>query len=572
MPMRRPEEPGAWGSRATRAANDLVSGGAPLVEERRPMSVALSRVEHMFETVALAPPPSRGGVAARSGVSAASRLAGRQGSRAGAHGDRSADADGQAAAPATALARLARVREELSALGALAGTGAGWVASDRQAVWSALDRLSGTLTAAKAAWLAADRDAGTVAAVGDGSVAAAVDRRSGCGMRAAHEQVRQSEALTAMPRVAAAVDAGALPVAHLDVVARVLDRSSVAVESALTSAEGQATVVRLAESTDVRRFSRDLSAWLATLDPVQLDREHQAQRAARFLHVSDAPDGTYLKGRLDRVSGEIVRRALDRMGEAPDDERTSEQARADALTAMASTLLDLPVSGSVASVRPHISLVVDAPTFAAVRSELGRRATRAADADAAGPKAGDGAGVAVGVTPTALPRLGGVTPACTEDGVPVPFSELTRLLCDAEVSRVVLGADSTPVDLGRSVRLFSGAVRRAVIVRDQVCAFGGCGKPARWGEVHHIAWWDRDGGGTSVDNGVLLCVFHHHEVHRADLRMRRLPPDAEGAPAGVRPPPRYEFRTPDGRLVTAACPRPAASRRPSRFDDGSPPF
>nr|WP_263731078.1 HNH endonuclease signature motif containing protein [Cellulomonas sp. SG140] len=558
----------------------------------------------MFETVALAPPPSRGGVAARSGVSAASRLAGRQGSRAGAHGDRSADADGQAAAPATALARLARVREELSALGALAGTGARWVASDRQAVWSALDRLSGTLTAAKAAWLAADRDAGTVAAVGDGSVAAAVDRRSGCGMRAAHEQVRQSEALTAMPRVAAAVDAGALPVAHLDVVARVLDRSSVAVENALTSAEGQATVVRLAESTDVRRFSRDLSSWLATLDPAQLERDHQAQRAARFLHVSDAPDGTYLKGRLDRVSGEIVRRALDRMGEAPDDERTSEQARADALTAMASTLLDLPVSGSVASVRPHISLVVDAPTFAAVRSELGRRATRA-DADAVGPEApeagdgagaivgsgdgagvavgvgdgagvavgvGDGAGVAVGVTPTALPRLGGVTPACTEDGVPVPFSELTRLLCDAEVSRVVLGADSTPVDLGRSVRLFSGAVRRAVIVRDQVCAFGGCGKPARWGEVHHIAWWDRDGGGTSVDNGVLLCVFHHHEVHRADLRMRRLPPDAEGAPAGVRPPPRYEFRTPDGRLVTAACPRPAASRRPSRFDDGSPPF
>ncbi|CAL8968656.1 hypothetical protein CELL_00313 [Cellulomonas sp. T2.31MG-18] len=481
-------------------------------------------------------------------------------------------------------------------------------------MWSALDGLSGTLTAAKAAWLAVDRDAGTVAGLGDGSVAAAIDRRSGCGIRAAHEQVRQAEALTAMPRVAVAVGAGALPVAHLDVVARVLDRSSVAVESALTSAEGQATVVRLAESTDVRRFSRDLSAWVAALDPAQLERDHQSQRAARFLHVSDAPDGTYLKGRLDRVSGEIVRRALDRMGEAPDDERTAEQARADALTAMASTLLDLPVSGSVASVRPHISLVVDAPTFAAVRSELGRRATRATDADAAGPEVGDGAGVAVavedgagvtvalgdgagvalGVTPTALPGLGGVTPACTEDGVPVPFSELTRLLCDAEVSRVVLGADSTPVDLGRSVRLFSGAVRRAVIVRDQVCAFGGCGKPARWGEVHHIAWWDRDGGGTSVDNGVLLCVFHHHEVHRADLRIRRLSPDPGGAPPGVRPPPGYEFRTPDGQLVAAACARPpspspspspepppplssptvpaAASGRLPRFDDGPPPF
>ncbi|WP_337973964.1 DUF222 domain-containing protein [Cellulomonas sp. NTE-D12] len=530
----------------------------------------------MFEAVALAPTPSRhpAGVASRSAAGSAHRPV----------PDVRIDPHRGAVGATAALARLTRVREELSALGALSGAGAGWSAAERQAMWSALDRLSGTLTAAKAAWLSVDRDAGTVAALGDGSVAAAIDRRSGCGMRAAHEQVRQAEALTAMPRVAVAVDAGALPVAHLDVVARVLDRSSVAVESALTSTEGQATVVRLAESTDVRRFSRDLGAWIATLDPAQLERDHQAQRAARFLHVSDAPDGTYLKGRLDRVSGEIVRRALDRMGEAPDDERTSEQARADALMAMASTLLDLPVSGSVASVRPHVSLVVDAPTFAAVRSELGRRATRTADADAAGRETaevgdgarvtvgvgddagvtvavGDGAGVAAGVTPTALPGLGGVTPACTEDGVPVPFSELTRLLCDAEVSRVVLGADSTPVDLGRSVRLFSGAVRRAVIVRDQVCAFGGCGKPARWGEVHHIAWWDRDGGGTSVDNGVLLCVFHHHEVHRADLRIRRLRPDANGEPPGVRPPPRYEFRTPDGRLVTAARPRPAAPAR-----------
>ena len=168
---------------------------------------------------------------------------------------------------------------------------------------------AGPLTAAKSAWLAADRDAGTATAPSDGSVAAAIDRRSGCGMRAAHEQVRQAEALTAMPRVAVAVDAGTLPVAHLDVVARVLDGSSDAVESALRSTEGQATVVRLAESTDVRRFSRDLSAWVAALDPAQLERDHQGQRAARFLHVSDAPDGTYLKGRLDRVSGEIVRRA-----------------------------------------------------------------------------------------------------------------------------------------------------------------------------------------------------------------------------------------------------------------------
>ena len=478
---------------------------------------------------------------------------------------------GQLGTAAQVVSRIAAVRDELSTLGALAVASADWSAADRQVVWLAIERLSGTLTTARSAWLVVDRDAGTAAALGDGSVAAAVDRRSGCGMRAAHDQVRQADALTAMPRVADAVGAGRVPVAHLDVVAKVLERSSRAVGEALTSTQGQATVVRLAEATDLRRFTRDLSAWVAALDPARLERDHQDQRRARFLHLSDTADGCYLKGRLDRFSGEVVRRALDRMGEAPDDDRTPEQARADALSAMASTVLGLPVSGSVATVRPHVSLVVDAPTFAAVRTELGRRSGRACETAHDGSTDAGTRPLTCADVRSIAPETGSCAPACTEDGVPVPFSELTRVLCDADVSRVVLEADSTPVDLGRSVRLFSGAVRRAVIVRDQVCAFGGCGKPARWGEVHHIDWWDRDGGGTSVQNGVLLCVFHHHEVHRADLRIRRVPADPLGVLPGVRPRPRYEFRTPDGRFVTAAGERTAGSPAPADVAASRPP-
>ena len=155
------------------------------------MSVVSTRLEHVFEAVALASPPSRraAGGASRSTAGSAHRsvpAAGlvREGAR--------TDADRAAVGATAALARLARVREELSALGAMAGAGAGWAAAERQAVWSALDRLSGVLTAAKAAWLAVDRVAGTVVALGDSSVAAAVDRRTGCGMRAAQEQVKAS--------------------------------------------------------------------------------------------------------------------------------------------------------------------------------------------------------------------------------------------------------------------------------------------------------------------------------------------------------------------------------------------
>ena len=95
-------------------------------------------------------------------------------------------------------------------------------------------------------------------------------------------------------------------------------------------------------------------------------------------------------------------------------------------------------------------------------------------------------------------------------GVDTPVSAATarRMACDARIIPVVLGGASQPLDLGSSRRLFSEAQRLAMAVRDGGCIWPGCGEPPGRCEAAHLKPW-RDGGRTSIQNGVLLCRFHH---------------------------------------------------------------
>jgi hypothetical protein len=96
--------------------------------------------------------------------------------------------------------------------------------------------------------------------------------------------------------------------------------------------------------------------------------------------------------------------------------------------------------------------------------------------------------------------------------------------CDAGILPAVLGGAGQVLDLGRERRLFTGAVRRAVVLRDRGCAFPACDRPARWSEVHHIEHWV-DGGATSLGNAVLLCNHHHRVIHRGEWQVRINPRD-----------------------------------------------
>ena len=151
-----------------------------------------------------------------------------------------------------------------------------------------------------------------------------------------------------------------------------------------------------------------------------------------------------------------------------------------------------------------------------------------------------------------LPTLG-YAPATLEDGTPVPSSELGVVMCDCELTRIVINSTGIPLDLGRTERLFTGPQRKAVIARDRECAWPHCHAHARWCHIHHLRWWQRDGGVTSVENGALLCNFHHHEVHRLDLTLTRhtitagAGPGSTGIASIARV--RYEFTDPTGRKL-----------------------
>ncbi len=131
-----------------------------------------------------------------------------------------------------------------------------------------------------------------------------------------------------------------------------------------------------------------------------------------------------------------------------------------------------------------------------------------------------------------LPSSGGVKPrivvtlpaACLTnrtgagrlpDGALISPSLARHLACDADLVPVTVDQSGNPLDVGRTRRLFTGPIRTALEVRDRGCAWPGCDRPISWTQAHHIVSW-LDGGRTCVENGVLLCLFHHHEIEKGD--------------------------------------------------------
>ncbi|HEX7743780.1 MAG TPA: DUF222 domain-containing protein, partial [Micromonosporaceae bacterium] len=133
---------------------------------------------------------------------------------------------------------------------------------------------------------------------------------------------------------------------------------------------------------------------------------------------------------------------------------------------------------------------------------------------------GSGGDAAQIVVTTLFDTLTGqLTAGSLDTGVRLSPETVRRLACDAGILPAVLGGQGQVLDVGRQRRPVTGALRRALVLRDRGCAFPGCDRPPRWTDAHHIRHW-ADGGTTSLDNAVLLCRHHHRETHRRDWQVR----------------------------------------------------
>jgi 5-methylcytosine-specific restriction endonuclease McrA len=90
-------------------------------------------------------------------------------------------------------------------------------------------------------------------------------------------------------------------------------------------------------------------------------------------------------------------------------------------------------------------------------------------------------------------------------------------LDEAYVERAVF-SPGPRVEVSATARLFTGATRRGVELRDRSCTYEYCDQPSSRCEVDHIVPHAR-GGPTNQDNGQLCCGFHNR------LKERRPPPD-----------------------------------------------
>jgi hypothetical protein len=125
-------------------------------------------------------------------------------------------------------------------------------------------------------------------------------------------------------------------------------------------------------------------------------------------------------------------------------------------------------------------------------------------------------------------------------GKPVPRSKLAQWFCDSTISRMMQERGRV-LDYGVEVRDIPDHLWQAVAARDRGCRLEGCDCAPGRCEVHHVIPADARGP-TAIDNLVMTCPFHHHQLHKPGWTARM---DPDGT---------LHVTAPDGTVTTTVPP------------------
>ncbi|MFF0338292.1 DUF222 domain-containing protein [Kribbella sp. NPDC004875] len=138
---------------------------------------------------------------------------------------------------------------------------------------------------------------------------------------------------------------------------------------------------------------------------------------------------------------------------------------------------------------------------------------------------------------------------------------LRLLACDAKIIPLVLGSNSEPLDVGRSQRLVTRSLRRALNARDRGCVV--CGAPPIMCDAHHLISW-LHGGDTKLTNLALLCRRHHRALHAGEWTITIINNQVHvSRPTWTTPPPSRTNHPRPPNAQPPANPRPTTPHTPT---------
>jgi len=369
-----------------------------------------------------------------------------------------------------------------------------------------ITELSAHLNAASYRWLALIAEFDRREGWADGSTPSCahwLGWKCGLNSGAAREKVRVARALERLPLLSAAMASGALSYSKVRAVTRVAtaDNEDTLLTIALQgTAHDVETLVRLYRRAD---------------EVYELGREamQQANRGVSWFYDDDG--SLVLRARLPAETGALLVKAL----EVATEDNYPAHAGADVPAGTSEVADGSGASG--ASDASFIQVITDPPV-----TQYQRRA------DALGLFAetwlshgyrsldDDRQQIVIHVDNETL-RDTTVAGRCEIEGGPaVAVQTARRLSCDASLVRIVEDETGQPLDVGRKTRIIPPALRRALRSRDSGCRFPGC-THTRFLDGHHIKHW-ADGGKTKLSNLMMLCRFHHRQVHEGRVRVQVL--------------------------------------------------